>query len=84
MSMAALEEELFSKIKEILISEFDIAEDEITLESNLVDDFDLDSIDAAELIVKFKEYLPPKVDASMFREIRTIQDLIDLLVKNAN
>lgn len=82
--MAALEEELFSKIKEILISEFDIAEDEITLESNLVDDFDLDSIDAAELIVKFKEYLPPKVDASMFREIRTIQDLIDLLVKNAN
>ncbi|MBR1920045.1 MAG: DUF1493 family protein [Spirochaetales bacterium] len=81
--MAALEEELFSKIREILVSEFDIAEDEISLDSDLVEDFDLDSIDAAELIVKFKEYLPPKVDASMFREIRTVRDLIELLVKNA-
>ena len=72
---------LFSKIKEVLASEFDIPEEEITLESDLVKDFELDSIDAAELIIKFKEYLPPKVDASMFRDLRTVQDLIGLLMK---
>ncbi len=81
--MANIDDELFQKIKEILVSEFEIAEDEISLDSDLIEDFDLDSIDAAELIVKFKEYLPPKVDASMFREIRTVQNLIDLLKKNA-
>ena len=72
-------EMLFAKIKEALVSEFDIPEDEITLESRLVEDFELDSIDAAELVVKFKDYLPPKVDASMFRSMSTVQDLVDLL-----
>ncbi len=79
----ALEEELFERIRNILAEEFDINRDDITLDSNLVEDFGLDSIDAAELIVKFKNYLPPKVDANMFREIRTIRDLIGLLSKNS-
>ncbi len=79
----ALEEDLFERIRNILADEFDINRDDITLDSNLVEDFDLDSIDAAELIVKFKDYLPPKVDANMFREIRTIRDLIELLSKNS-
>lgn len=73
---------LFNKIKDVLVSEFDIPEEEITLESDLVEDFELDSIDAAELVVKFKDYLPPKVDASMFRSLKTVQDLVELLSKN--
>ena len=75
---------LFQEIKEVLVSEFDIPEDEITLSSNLVTDFDFDSIDAAELIVRFKDRLPANIDASMFRDIRTIDDLIEMLVKTGN
>ena len=78
-----LQEELFERIKDIFVSEFDIERESITLDSRLIEDFDLDSIDAAELIVKFKSYLPPKVDANMFREIKTVRDLIDLLSKNS-
>lgn len=80
--MMLLEQELFNKISEILVEEFDIDGQKITMDSNLVEDFELDSIDAAELIVKFKKYLPPKIDASMFRDIRTIRDLINLLTQN--
>ena len=75
---------LFQEIKEVLISEFDIPEDEISLSSNLITDFDFDSIDAAELIVRFKDRLPANIDASMFRDIRTIDDLIEMLVKTGN
>ena len=74
---------LFQEIKGILVDEFDIAEDKITLDSNLVDDFGFDSIDAAELIVRFKDRLPANADASMFRNIRTIGELIDMLQKTA-
>jgi len=72
---------LFQKIKGILVSEFEIPEEKITLQSDLVNDLDLDSIDAADLIVKFKEYLSPKVDAGMFREMHTVEDLVNLLSK---
>lgn len=75
---------LFQEIKEVLVSEFDIPEDEISLSSNLITDFDFDSIDAAELIVRFKDRLPANIDASMFRDIRTIDDLIEMLVKTRN
>lgn len=72
-------EELFESLKDALHDDFGIDKADITLDSNLVDDFDLDSIDAADLIVKYKEYLPKKVDASMFRSIRTVKDVLDLL-----
>ena len=75
---------LFQEIKEVLVSEFDIPEDEISLSSNLITDFDFDSIDAAELIVRFKDRLPANIDASMFKDIRTIDDLIEMLVKTGN
>ena len=75
---------LFQEIKEVLVSEFDIPEDEISLSSNLITDFDFDSIDAAELIVRFRDRLPANIDASMFRDIRTIDDLIEMLVKTGN
>jgi len=73
------ENELFEKIKGILVDKFEIDGNEVSMDSDLVNDFGLDSIDAAELIVEFKEYLPPKVDASMFRKITTVRSLIKLL-----
>lgn len=72
-------DELYESLKEALASDFGIDKEKISLDSNLVEDFDLDSIDAADLIVKYKEYLPSKVDAGMFRSIRTVRDVLDLL-----
>ena len=71
-------DELYASLKEALVADF-IDGEKISLDSNLVEDFDLDSIDAADLIVKYKEYLPAKVDAGMFRSIRTVRDVLDLL-----
>ena len=72
-------DELYESLKEALASDFGIDKEKISLDSNLVEDFDLDSIDAADLIVKYKEYLPSKVDAGMFRSISTVRDVLDLL-----
>lgn len=72
-------DELYESLKDALATDFDIDKERISLDSNLVEDFDLDSIDAADLIVKYKEYLPAKVDAGMFRNIHTVRDVLDLL-----
>lgn len=72
-------DELYESLKDALSGEFGIDRSSITLDSDLVEDFDLDSIDAADLIVKYKEYLPKKIDASLFRNIHTVRDVLDLL-----
>jgi acyl carrier protein len=72
-------DDLFLKIREILTSEFEIEPKKINPESKLYDDLDLDSIDAVDLIVKMKEHVPGKVDPALFKNARTIQDVVGVL-----
>nr|WP_318717112.1 acyl carrier protein [uncultured Treponema sp.] len=75
-------DEIFVKLREILVSVFELEESEITPEALLGDDLDLDSIDAIDLVVKMKEFTPegkPAVDASIFKEVKTVQDVVDAL-----
>lgn len=75
-------DEIFVKLREILVSVFELEESEVTPEALLADDLDLDSIDAIDLVVKMKEFTPegkPAVDASIFKEVKTVQDVVDVL-----
>ncbi|MCI5829707.1 MAG: acyl carrier protein [Treponema sp.] len=77
-------DEIFEKLKNILVSVFEIEADDITPDALLGDDLDLDSIDAIDLVVKMKEYTPegkPAIDASIFKEVKTVQDVVDALAK---
>lgn len=75
-------DEIFVKLREILVSVFELEESEVTPEALLGDDLDLDSIDAIDLVVKMKEFTPegkPAIDASIFKEVKTVQDVVDAL-----
>ncbi len=72
-------DEIYSKLKETLINDFDIEEDLIKPEANIVVDLDLDSIDAVELIVKMKPYLNDKIEPEIFKSVKTVQDVVNIL-----
>ncbi len=72
-------EAVFEKLKDILIKEFELEEDEIKPEALLSDDLGLDSIDAIDLIVKMKDLISEKINPEMFKSARTVQDIIDIL-----
>jgi acyl carrier protein len=71
--------EIFEKIKEILTGEFDLDEALVTPQANLVADLELDSIDAVDLIVKMKPYTAGRVDPALFKNVRTVQDVVEIL-----
>jgi len=72
-------EGILQKIQDILADEFEINKDAITPGAKLYDDLELDSIDAVDLLVKIKEFLPGKIDPELFKKAVTIQDLIEIL-----
>ncbi|MCR5080738.1 MAG: acyl carrier protein [Treponema sp.] len=75
-------EELFKKIKNILIEEFELEDGSLVPSALLGDDLDLDSIDAIDLIVKMKEFTPegkPNLDPTIFKSAKTLQDVVDAL-----
>ena len=72
-------QDIFEKLKAILVDTFELEPDEITLSSNLYEDLDLDSIDAVDLIVKVQEYVGKRVQPDDFKSARTVDDVVKII-----
>ncbi len=70
------QEEIFEKLKTILVDDFEIAPEKLTLDANLFEDLELDSIDAVDLAVKLQEFTEKKISPENFKQIRTVNDVI--------
>jgi acyl carrier protein len=70
---------VFTKLKEILISEFEIDAGAISLEKRLYDDLELDSLDAVDLVVSLKNHIEGKIDPALFKDARTVADVVSIL-----
>ena len=76
-------EEIFAKVKDTLVKEFDCDESAIVPEARFYEDLDLDSIDAVDLIVRLRNEVDFDVSADDFKTIRTIGDLLQVLERLA-
>lgn len=75
-------EEIFNELRKILSAEFEIDENIITPEADLRKNLNLDSIDAIDLFVKMKEYIPAgksNINPMILKTVRTVQDVVDAL-----
>ena len=68
-------------LRDFLQREFAIDADRLVLSADLYQDLDLDSIDAAEIVMKFNDAFDRNVDAREFRRVRTLTQAIDLLLR---
>lgn len=72
-------QEILEEIRKIFTSEFEIAEDEIEPASHLIDDLDLDSIDAIELAIQLEQRTGIALQEEQLRSLRLVQDVVDLV-----
>ena len=77
-------EEIFKHIQDILVKECDIDVGKLTPDALLVEDLDLDSIDAVDLVVKLQSVIGCKVEPDDFKQIHTLQDMVDAVEKIVN
>ena len=73
---ALTQEEIFQKLREVLVDSFRLDPAAITLESHLFTDLDLDSIDAVELAIQLQEITGRRVKADEFKHVRTVRDVV--------
>lgn len=72
-------DEIFDKLKSILVEDFEIEEEKIQAETNLFEDLELDSIDAVDLAVKLQYFTDKKIAPENFKKIRTIDDVVNAI-----
>ena len=68
---------IFKKVQGVLVETFELPEEEVTPKANLYTDLELDSIDAVDLVITLQEMTEKKVDPESFKQIRTVQDVVD-------
>lgn len=72
-------QEIYEKLREVLVELFEIDAAKISMESNLYTDLDIDSIDAVDLVIKLKEITGKKIQAEEFKQVRTVSDVVETL-----
>lgn len=77
--MAAVEE----KVKQIIVEQLGVDEAEVTTNASFVDDLGADSLDVVELVMAFEESFDIEIPDEDAEKIRTVQDAVDYIGKNA-
>lgn len=72
-------ESILARVRQILADSFEIEPDAIQLESHLIDDLDLDSIDAIDLAVELEQETGLRLEEQELRQIRRVKDIVDLV-----
>ena len=75
--MSVSRDEVMQTIAGYLHELFEVPRDKITAKARLVEDLDLDSIDAVDLVVKLQDYTGKKIQAAEFKSVRTVGDVVE-------
>jgi acyl carrier protein len=72
-------DQLYKTIKDILVNQFEVDESLVSMDANLYEELEIDSIDAVDLMVQLKELTGKKIPPEQFKEVRTIGDVLNTL-----
>ncbi len=72
----------FEKLQEIIAEQLEIEIDDITLESELVDDLGADSLDVVDLVMTIEDEFGMEVPDEALEKIRTVDDVVKYIEDN--
>ena len=72
-------EEIFDKVKSIIVEQLGVVEGDINLDSSFVDDLGADSLDVVELIMALEEEFDIEIPDEDAEKVVTVQDVVDYI-----
>ena len=70
---------VFEKVKEIVVEQLGVEEDEVTMESSFIDDLGAASLDIVELIMALEEEFDIEVPDEEAEKITTVGDVVEYI-----
>ena len=77
-------EDIFNTLRDALVELFELDPASISLQSNLYQDLEIDSIDAVDLIDHIKRQTGKKIAADEFKAVRTVNDVVEAVYRLVN
>ncbi|MCG8499652.1 MAG: acyl carrier protein [Firmicutes bacterium] len=73
----------FEKVKEIVVDQLGVEEDDVKMEASFIDDLGADSLDIVELIMALEEEFDLEIPDEEAEKIVTVGDVVDYIKANA-
>lgn len=71
--------ETFERVKELVVEQLGVEEDEVTAEASFVDDLGADSLDIVELVMAFEEEFDLEIPDEDAEKIQTVGNAVDYI-----
>lgn len=75
-------DEVFEKVKEIIVEQLNSPENTVTLEASFIDDLGADSLDIVELIMALEEEFDMEIPDADAEKIVTVNDVVEYIKNN--
>ena len=73
------QEEIFEKVKGIIVEQLGVADTAVTMEASFIDDLGADSLDIVELIMALEEEFDTEIPDSDAEKVVTVGDVVDYI-----
>lgn len=77
-------DQLESKVIDIVSEKLSVPKEEITLESNFIDDLKADSLDLVEMVMAFEDALGVSIPDEDQEKIRTVGEVVTYIRQKGN
>ena len=75
---------LEEKVKQIIVEQLGVDENEVTATASFVDDLGADSLDVVELVMAFEEAFGIEIPDEDAEKIATVKDAVEYIQKHAS
>ena len=73
---------VFDQIKEILAEQLDLDESKITMDSDIVEDLEADSLDVVDLVMSMEDTFGVEVPDVAIENFKTVGDIVRYIEEN--
>lgn len=74
-------DDIFKTLRDALVELFELDPARVSMDANLYQDLEIDSIDAVDLIDHIKRQTGKKIAAEEFKSVRTVGDVVDAVFR---
>ncbi|MDR1996902.1 MAG: acyl carrier protein [Candidatus Margulisbacteria bacterium] len=79
----ATEQEIFEKVKAVVVEQLSVNPSEVTKEASFVDDLGADSLDTVELVMALEEAFDTEIPDEDAEKLSTVGNAVSYIVQHA-
>ena len=76
-------DEIFEKVKDVIVEQLNVEEDDVTEDASFVDDLGADSLDIVELVMALEEEFGISIPDEEAENIKTVGDAVTYIEANS-